>query len=429
MPQAGHPELRGLSWADFDDDGDLDLLGGPTRTSESTIVLRNDGRGGFVEVASQIGLSLTGRSARQTNWIDFDNDGDLDVYATHRSGTNTLMRNDAGRFTPVETASGPSDERPTVGACWFDLDQDGDLDLFLANQAGAADALWRNNGTTFGAAAFSDAAIALGLSGPTRLPTEGGVGCAVGDFDNDGDFDLFVASYGRNLLYRNEGGERFSEVGQALGVGRTNRAVGADWGDYDNDGDLDLYVTAYEGQSGAQTPRSALFRNDGALGFTDVLDASSKINSGDHGVQFIDYDRDGALDLSLTKAYGSDGGHFLFHNNMPRRDRNRSLSVLVLDARGHHTRFGAEVRLFDENGKVLGSRPVVTGSGYNSQRAAPVHFGLVSDKRVCVEVTFLTPNGRRTQSVANVNPVKWRGRDLIIREDPTTPRNLPSCSK
>lgn len=429
MPQAGHPELRGLSWADFDDDGDLDLLGGPTRTSESTIVLRNDGRGGFVEVASQIGLSLAGRSARQTNWIDFDNDGDLDVYATHRSGTNTLMRNDAGRFTPVETASGPSDERPTVGACWFDLDQDGDLDLFLANQAGAADALWRNNGTTFGAAAFSDAAIALGLSGPTRLPTEGGVGCAVGDFDNDGDFDLFVASYGRNLLYRNEGGERFSEVGQALGVGRTNRAVGADWGDYDNDGDLDLYVTAYEGQSGAQTPRSALFRNDGALGFTDVLDASSKINSGDHGVQFIDYDRDGALDLSLTKAYGSDGGHFLFHNNMPRHDRNRSLSVLVLDARGHHTRFGAEVRLFDENGKVLGSRPVVTGSGYNSQRAAPVHFGLVSDERVCVEVTFLTPNGRRTQSVANVNPVKWRGRDLIIREDPTTPRNLPSCSK
>lgn len=413
LPQAGASELRGLSWGDFDGDGDLDLLGGPTRTDQSSVVLRNDGARGFTNVARDLALTLPGRSARQTNFIDFDNDGDLDVYATHRSGANTLLRNDGSRFTPVFAGKGPADERPSVGACWFDTDLDGDLDLFLANQAGAADALWRNDGTT-----FVDVANELGMTGPPRSSAEGGVGCAVGDYDNDGDFDLFVAAYGRNLLYRNEGQGRFAEVGESLGVGRVNRAVGADWGDYDNDGDLDLYVTAYEGPSGAQVPRSALFRNDGLKGFTDVLDPGSLLNAGDHGVQFVDYDGDGALDLSLTDAYGSEGGHFLFRNTLRAADRRRSLSVLVLDERGHHTRFGAEVRILDAQGKILGSRPVVTGGGYNSQRAAPVHFGLATESPLRVEVTFMSASGRRTQTVANVRPADFRRRSLIIRENP-----------
>ena len=198
-----------------------------------------------------------------------------------------------------------------MGACWLDVDRDGDLDLFLANQSGAADAVWRNDGT-----GFVDVAVVLGMTGPRRSPEQGGVGCAIGDYDNDGDLDIFSPNYGRNLLYRNNDDGSFTEVGEALAVGVDNHAVGADWGDYDNDGDLDLSVIAYEGAAGAQRPANMLFRNDGAAGFVNVLGPDSPMNVADHGAQFVDYDGDGDLDLSVTDGYGPEGGHFLFRNEL-----------------------------------------------------------------------------------------------------------------
>jgi FG-GAP-like repeat/ASPIC and UnbV len=411
MPQAGSHELRGLSWGDFDADGFLDLLGGSTPRDKLTVVLRNQGGRRFRDVAAEIGLTIPDRSARQTNWIDYDSDGDLDVYSTDRAGDNKLFQNTGGTFTHVFAGVGPTDSRPTVGACWLDIDNDGDLDLYLANQAGASDAVWRNDGS-----AFTDVAAALAMTGPSRTKDEGGVGCAIGDYDNDGDFDIFAPNYGHNLLYRNNNDGTFNEVGRALGVGVENHAVGADWGDYDNDGDLDLSVISYEGAPGAQTPLNALFRNDGAKGFVNVLTKDDPLNVADHGVQFVDYDNDGAIDLSVTDGYGPAGGHFVFRNALGEEVKRRSLSVLVLDAKGHFTRFGAEVRLFDRSGKILASRQVETGGGYNSQSATPVHFGLATTEPLTVEVTFMTRQGRNKQTVRNVRPGDHYGKSLVIRE-------------
>ena len=411
MPQAGSHELRGLSWGDFDGDGDIDLLGGSTPTDKLTVVLRNDGGKRFTDVAAEIGLTIPGRSARQTNWIDYDNDGDLDVYAANRAGQNKLFQNTGGKFTQVFADAGPTDPRPTVGACWLDVDNDGDLDLFLANRSGAADAVWRNDRT-----GFTDVAVALGMAGPTRTKAEGGVGCAVGDYDNDGHLDIFVPNYGHNQLYRNNGNGTFTDVAAKVGVGVENHAVGSDWGDYDNDGDLDLSVISYVGDPGAQTPLNALFRNDGAAGFVNVLTKDSPLNAADHASQFVDFDNDGGLDLSITDGYGPKGGHFVFRNTLPDDVKKRSLSVIVLDAKGHQTRFGAEVRLFDASGRILGSRQVVTGGGYNSQRAAPVHFGLAKLAPVTVEVTFMSNTGRKTQTLKNVRPEDFAGKSLVIRQ-------------
>jgi hypothetical protein len=333
------------------------------------------------------------------------------VYAADRAGDNKMFRNDGGTFTHVFAGVGPTDRRPTVGACWLDIDNDGDLDLYLANQSGAADALWRNDRER-----FSDVAARLGMTGPSRTKDEGGVGCAIGDYDNDGDLDIFAPNYGHNLLYRNNNNGTFTEVGKAMGVGVENHAVGADWGDYDNDGDLDLSVISYEGAVGAQTPLNALFRNDGAGGFVNVLTKDSPLNVADHGVQLVDYDNDGALDFSVTDGYGPKGGHFVFRNQLSDAAKKRSLSVLVLDASGHHTRFGAEVRLFDKAGRIIATRQVVTGGGYNSQRAAPVHFGLPSLQPVRVEVTFMSKAGRRKQNVNSVNAADFYGKSLVIRE-------------
>src|SRR5262249_46327338 len=198
LPQAGGGsyELRGLSWGDYDGDGFTDLLGGSTPTDHVTKVFHNIGGKRFVDVAAELGLTIPGRSARQTSWVDYDNDGDLDVFAADRMGKNRLFRNDGGTFRQVFADGGPTVFRSTVGACWVDMDGDGDLGLFRADQSGAADVMFRNDGE-----AFVDVAPQLRMTGPVRTTDEGGVGCAVGDYDNDGRLDLFVANYGHNQLY------------------------------------------------------------------------------------------------------------------------------------------------------------------------------------------------------------------------------------
>lgn len=410
LPTSG-PEIRGVGWGDYDADGWPDLVAGPILATELTAVFHNEAGKHFANVAPQLGLTIPDRSARQTSWVDFDNDGDLDLHAANRAGPNSLFRNDSRVFTPLPASTGIADPRPTVGACWLDYDRDGDLDLFLANQAGATDAFLRNDG-----GAFVDVAPALGMDNPGRAADQGGVGCAVGDYDNDGNLDLFVPNYGRNALYHANGDGTFTNVAPALGLDVDNHAVGSAWGDFDNDGFLDLFVTSYVGEPGKQQPRDALFHNLGGKGFANILNPDSPLNVGDHGVQWVDYDRDGALDLSVMRGYTDKGGHFLFHNDLAKADARRSLAVLVLDAAGRFTRMGAEVRLYDKAGTLLATRQVSTGDGYNSENAAPLHFGLGSMAPVTVEVTFMTPQGRKLKTVRNVSPARYAGKALAVRE-------------
>ncbi|HEX7945899.1 MAG TPA: CRTAC1 family protein [Phenylobacterium sp.] len=409
LPTAGG-EFRALSWGDYDGDGWIDLLAGSSLPDKPSAVFHNLGGKRFKDVAAEIGLTLPGRASRQNNWIDYDNDGDLDLYATDRTGPNKLYRNDGGKFVQVFAGVGPTDARSTVGACWFDYDKDGDLDLFLANQSGKTDALWRNDGTK-----FTDVAPQLHMDTPGRSTDEGGVGCAVGDYDNDGNLDLFVPNYGHNALWRNNGDGTFTNTAAATGVGIENHAVGAAWGDYDNDGYPDLAVMSYEGPPNQQTPLDSLFHNEGGKRFVNVLRKGGPLDAGDHGVAWVDYDRDGAIDLSVTRGYSPVGGHFLFRNLLPKPLARQSLEVTVLDAKGHFTQTGAEVRIYGAAGKLLGTGQVSTGGGYGAQGATPVHFGLPGATRVTVEVTFMSPTGRKTQRVANVDVKAYTGKTLVVR--------------
>lgn len=406
-------QVRALSWGDYDGDGFVDLLGGSNDTArpptDRSFIWKNQGGKGFVEVAETLGLTAPGRISRQGNWVDYDNDGKLDLYLSNRSGDNQLYHNEGARFVPAMGKGGVNDARPTVGSCWFDYDRDGDLDLFLANQSGATDALWRNDGGS-----FTDVAPALGLDAPGRSREDGGVGCDVGDYDNDGHLDLFVATYGRHLLYRANGDGTFTEVGEKAGVAHVGHAVSAAWGDYDNDGWLDLFVTNYEGERGEQQPANLLYRNLGDGRFEQVLTKDGQLNAADHGVVWIDYDKDGALDLSLTDGYGPVGGHAVFRNALAAPARSRSLSVLVLDDSGRRVAPGAEVRLYDAKGAVLATRQVTTGVSYNAQSAGPVHFGLAAMAPVTVEVTYMGANGRRVQRIEKVDPAAYAGRSLRV---------------
>lgn len=414
LPTGGE-EIRGLSWGDYDGDGDPDLLGGSNVSPipSRSYLYRNDGDR-FTEVAASVGVTVPGRSSRQANWVDFDGDGDLDLYAADRAGANRLLRNpgDGGRFEPFPYARGTIDVRRTVGACWFDFDRDGDLDLFLANQSGDSDALWRNDGDR-----FVDVAPALGMDQTQRRLSEGGVGCAVGDYDDDGDPDLYVGTYGRNLLYRNETGEgrpRFVEVAASAGLVDPHSVVGAAWGDVDNDGDLDLFVAAYERVDGVQQPRNQLFLNEGDR-FRNVLDPGDPANAADHGVIWVDYDGDGDLDLSVTDGYGPVGGHPVFRNELGGDARARGFSVRVRDAEGLATQAGAELRIVDADGPRSGLRLVSTGGGYNAQSEADAFLTLPEACERCeLEVRF-PGSQERTRFALPASLDTLPGRVLVVR--------------
>ena len=139
-----------------------------------------------------------------------------------------------------------------------------------------------------------------------------------------------MPSYGANGLFRNRGDGTFEEEAAKAGVDFVNHSVGAAWGDYDNDGWLDLSLMAYEGPVGEQVPTNALLHSEpdgtGGRRFVNVLARTSPVNAGDHGVQWVDYDRDGLLDLSLTDGYGPTGGHPVFRNTLGAELENLTLT-------------------------------------------------------------------------------------------------------
>jgi hypothetical protein len=391
-------ETRAAAWGDYDADGDADLYVGfanaPDRPNK---IYRND-RGRFTDVAAALGIDLRGVS-RQPAWIDYDGDGDLDLFAAFRDVPNRLFRNDGARFTDVSRPAGVDDPRKTVGALWWDSDADGDLDLFVANQEGDANGFFRND-----RGVFTDVAadVALAMSG--RPKDEGGVGPTLADFDRDGDFDLFVANYGPHNLFRNTRGH-FSDIAEASGLVTPGHVTTAAFGDVDADGWPDLYLGAF--LATAPNYRDSLFLNRGAVsgdgwGFVDALPELLAEHDATHGVQWADYDGNGTLDLALTNNDAKGGGHALLRNTSPQR--GRLIAVRVVDARGGMTLPGAEVRVFAAGTKTLVSSGVVdSGGGYCSQNLMPVFVGASSRGAVDVEVTVAKRGERRVTRMSNVD--------------------------
>jgi hypothetical protein len=402
-------ETRAAAWGDFDGDGSIDLYVGFIDGTPNKLY-HNDGNGRhFTDVAGALGVNVSGVT-RQASWIDYDNDGDLDLFVAFRDKPNRLFRNDGGRFTDVTTESGIGDPRKSVGAVWFDIDGDGDLDLFVANQNGDTNGLYRNDGGH-----FVDVAREWGVEAPRRSKEFGGVGVAVADFDGDGYFDLFVANYGPSALYRNDHGRRFVEVTKAAGLFFEQHATTPSWGDYDNDGRPDLYVAGF--LVNVTHYPDHLFHNGGPSArtrFEEVLPALVQEHDASHGVQWIDFDGDGALDLALTNNDPA-GGHYLFRNMLPASQARQSLAVDVVDARGRHTRPGAEVRVYAAGTRRLISSGLVdTGGGYCSQNVTPVHVATAGAARVDVEVTSMSNSGRRVTKVGGVDPITAR-HPLIVQ--------------
>jgi hypothetical protein len=341
---------RSAVWGDYDNDGDLDLY--LSNVYSGNKLFRNEGGGAFVNATSGP-LGDTGND-NGVAWGDYDNDGDLDLYLANWDGANKLFRNEGPpSWSFVDATSAPlGDTGHGIGVAWGDYDNDGDLDLYLANDRYSGNKLFRNEG----GGAFADA-----TSGPLGDTGED-TGVAWGDYDNDGDLDLYLAKIGQaNKLFRNEGPPSWSFVdATSAPLGDTGGGFGVAWGDYDNDGDLDLYLANY-GQA------NKLFRNDGGA-WVDATSGPLGDTGVGTGVAWGDYDNDGDLDLYLANA----AGNKLFRNDG--QTGRHWLQVKLQGVVSNRSGIGARVRVVA--GGVSRIEEISGGSGYCSQNSLVAEFGL-----------------------------------------------------
>ncbi len=291
----------GVSWIDYDGDGDLDLyvtngynVTAPEAVPQGNRLYENLGDGELRPVETGPLVQDSGFSSGSA-WADYDNDGDPDVFVSNQRGQdNFLYRNRGdGTFERVEEGPPVSDGGHSYSASWADVDGDGWVDLFVSNgglSRSQRNDLYRNRG---------DGTFVRITDGPVVQDSAATRAAAWGDYDDDGDQDLFVANGwspgreegpGMSRLYRNDGDWRFTRV-PGFPSADTLIAMSAAWGDYDSDGDLDLYVTS-------RTPANRLYRNDGPAGFHRIEGDPSVLDGGSSSAgTWGDIDNDGDLDL------------------------------------------------------------------------------------------------------------------------------------
>ena len=421
MALADARPTRAAAFGDFDADGDPDLMLGFAPGAGSVLRLMRHTGQRFEDVTEGAGLTMAAGAVRQPVWIDVDGDDDLDLFVAFRDRANALFRNDAGRFTDIAPQVGLADARKTVGAVWFDFDEDGDFDVYVANMDGDANGLFRNEGGVRFVDVAADTGLAWGGRTP-RDPANGTVRPCLADVDNDGRLDLFTANYGKNGLFLARGGGRFEDVSEAWGIGIDARYDTCAFEDADNDGDLDLYVNGTV--TGGVSHRDYLFRNVGGR-FEDATPDILRGLDADHGAAWADFDRDGDSDLALTGA-GAAVMPLLFRNLAPAAAGRQSLSVRVVGTANRSIRAGAVVRVLSWSARaadrrVLGTRVVDAGSGYNAQNDMPLHVSVPAGAAVCVDVQYPRAGRVLRSPCTRIDPRDWRGRDYVVAVTTSTP--------
>jgi hypothetical protein len=429
----------GVAAADYDNDGHVDLY----RTGlDRSVLLRNRGDGTFEDVTARAGVANAGRWGVPASFADIDRDGWLDLYVgnyliyridgdidcldltgqrdycppnSYRAQPDTLYRNRGnGTFEDVTSRAlvGGADG-PALGVSTADFNGDGWIDIYVGND-GEANQLWINqkNGT------FRDTAFLAGAAVSGAGNAEASMGIDAGDYDNDGDEDLFVTNWmaQMNVLYVNDGTGLFEDRRAAAGLGAPSLAktgFGTAWFDYDNDGWLDLLavngsVARIEAQAREKDPfplkmANQLYRNLGNGRFEDVSARAGSVFQArqvGRGAAFGDIDNDGDTDVVIGNASGP---LQLLVNNVGSEQRWIGLRLAGAPAPARRPDAGAMPSARD----ALGARVVIERAGqpplwrrarsdgsYASANDPRVLVGLGSSAASSVRVRVVWPGGR-----------------------------------
>jgi len=350
----------GCTCADYDNDGDVDLF---VTNEGPNFLYANNGSATFTRITTGP-IANDNEKSTGAAWGDYDNDGDLDLFVTNaKDQRNSLyINNGHGTFSKADSSNIlVSEANSSTGCNWIDYDGDDDIDLFVTNTDNRRNFLYRNLG---GGGAFEKV-----TSGVLVTDNKSSLGASWADYDNDGDLDVLVVN-GKSQshdFYTNSGNGIFSRRNFFANSTSDTVGVGSSWGDFDNDGDVDLFMTTSEAVHTNQISQGGfLFPIAGYYG----LVGSGRFFGRSGNV--VDYDNDGALDFfvarfrSTNSLYRNDGGN------------NNWLKVRCRGIASNRSAIGAKVRAKAMiNGKpVWQLHEISSQTGHSAQNGLEAHFGL-----------------------------------------------------
>jgi hypothetical protein len=443
-----------LVQADYNNDGYLDalVLRGAWLGEYGKIpnsLLRNNRDGTFTDVTMEAGLGASDFPTQTGAWADYDNDGNLDLYLgnesehTFSAPTQLFRNNGDGTFTDVAEAAGVRETIFAKGAAWGDIDGDRYPDLFVSF-AGGANRMFHNNrdGT------FTDVAPERGMTSPI-----GSFATWFWDYNNDGNLDLWVGSstgpVGVLLLYPNgignaandsvtqelqqqlvpesmklyegNGSGQFREVSFARGLHYPSQPMGCNFGDLDNDGFLDFYLGTGNVDYAELRP-NVMFHNESGQHFANVTMAGGfgHLQKG-HGVSFADLDSDGDQDvyIQMGGAQWADEFHDAIFENPG--FGNQSLTVILEGRESNRSAIGARLKASFTDGSSSRDvyRHVGSGSSFGNN---PFRQSIGLGKAMTVStLEVFWPTTGKTQTYSNIPA----GQTIRIIEGETTFATIP----
>lgn len=424
----------GVACGDFDNDGAVDFY---LTGFGDNVFYRNKGNGQFSDITER-SRTNDARWSTSATFADHDRDGDLDLfianYVTYSLGTSKpcqtaagvtdycgpqsyaptpdrLLRNDgAEKFTDITHQSGISVAVGSgLGVLAADFDGDELPDYYVAND-GRANQLWHN----LGEGHFRNTGLMSGTAYNAHGNTEASMGVTAGDFDGDGDEDLFMTHLAgeTNTLYQNDGSGNFLDVTDRLKLGRGSLSYtgfGSKWFDYDNDGRLDLFiangaVAIVEEQVGISdypyAQRNQLFHNhrDGYFEETTQLAGPAmQLSEVSRGAAFGDIDNDGDIDILVTN---NNGPVRLLLNEVG--NKNDWLTLKLVGTQSNRDALGARVGLLRAGLPTVWRRVHRDGS-YLSSHDVRVHFGLGQEGKVDGILVYWPSGIKETWQDININ--------------------------
>jgi len=295
----------GCAAADYDNDGDIDLF--VSNYNENNCLYQNNGDWTFTKILTGSIVTNNGRSTG-CEWIDYDKDGWLDLFVCNRDEPNFLYNNNGdGTFTRITGQPLVTESKNTGDCGWADFDENGYPDVFLANSGPDYNTCYFNNG---------DGTFSQLTGDPCVSDLESFDSVACGDYDNDGDMDIYTApgmlpgSAYDLYLYQNNGDGSFVRI-TGLPHSGINSGGSADFIDYDYDGDLDIFHCAYDGDN-------IVLENDGAGNYSQITTGALATEGGynkDPG--WVDFDLDGDIDvfMAVNNYFGGDNKFFTNNGN------------------------------------------------------------------------------------------------------------------